>query len=178
MHTNFKRRIGKILLLKLKLTLKVKIDFPQNNSDLSQSILQLWSKFGNRSWNRSRAIVQTSLWLTHGHTHTDSGNDNSLKAKKWPRGQGHEQGKYLWPNIRCSDKSISTFFILWQSDYLFLRYSKVKDIMDGHIWRLAFNWPVTFSFRDNKIFLWDRAYQIFDFEILRSRSWPKSQERR
>ena len=47
---------------------------PQNNRDLNQGLLHLWSKFGDPSLNRSRVIARTRKWLTHRrtdrHTHT------------------------------------------------------------------------------------------------------------
>ena len=39
------------LTFKLNLTLKVKAKCPQNNRDLNQCILHLWSKFGNPNLN-------------------------------------------------------------------------------------------------------------------------------
>ena len=54
---------------------------PQNNRDLNQGLLHLWSKFGDPSWNGSWVIARTSSWLTHGRTHTqtDAGNDNTRR---------------------------------------------------------------------------------------------------
>ena len=60
---------------------------PQNNRDLNQGLLHLWSKFGDPSLNGSQVIAQTSKWLTHTqtdrqtHTHTDAGNDNTRRPK-------------------------------------------------------------------------------------------------
>ena len=73
----------------LNLTLKVKVNCPQNNRDLNQSLLHLWSKFGDPSLNGSQVIAWTSKWLTHRlthtrghkHTHTDTGNDNTRRPK-------------------------------------------------------------------------------------------------
>ena len=46
---------------------EVKFDFegqgqspPQNNKDLNQGLLHLWSKFGDPSWNGSWVIARTS----------------------------------------------------------------------------------------------------------------------
>ena len=56
---------------------------PQNNRDLNQGLLHLWSKFGDPSWNGWWVITRTSSWLTHGRTHrqTDAGNDNTRRPK-------------------------------------------------------------------------------------------------
>ena len=42
---------------------------PQNNRELNQGVLLLWTKFGDPSLNRWRVIVRTSKWLIHTHTH-------------------------------------------------------------------------------------------------------------
>ena len=54
---------------------------PKNKRDLNQGLLHLLSKFGDPSWYGSWVIGQTSLWLTHGRTHTqtDAGNDNTRR---------------------------------------------------------------------------------------------------
>ena len=58
-----------------------------DNKDLNQGLLHLWSKFGDPSLNRSRVIARTSKWLTHrlththGYTHTDAGDDNTRRPK-------------------------------------------------------------------------------------------------
>ena len=56
---------------------------PQNNRDLNQGLLHLWSKFGDPSWNGWWVIARTSLWLMHGwtHTQTDAGNNNTRRPK-------------------------------------------------------------------------------------------------
>ena len=80
------------------------------------------------------------------------------------------------------------FFVPWQSDHFWLRYSKfhiwpwkfkvkvmAKVTPDGHIWALEFYRYVCFSFRGNRtIFGWDIANSIFDLEKSRSRSRRKS----
>ena len=55
---------------------------PQNNRDLNQGLLHIWSKFGDPSLNGWWVIARTSSWLSHTQTHrqTDAANDN-LKAK-------------------------------------------------------------------------------------------------
>ena len=56
---------------------------PQNNRDLNQGILHLWSKFGDPGLNRWWVIMWTSSWLTHRPTgtQTDTGNDNIRRPK-------------------------------------------------------------------------------------------------
>ena len=56
---------------------------PQNNRDLKQGLLHLWSKFGDPSLNGWWVISRTSSWLTHGRTdtQTDAGNDNTRRPK-------------------------------------------------------------------------------------------------
>ena len=56
---------------------------PQNNIDLNQCLLHLWSQFGDPRWNWWWVIARTSSWLTHGRTHrqTDTGNDNNRRPK-------------------------------------------------------------------------------------------------
>ena len=61
----------------------VKVNHPQNNRDLYQGLLHLWSKFGDPSLNGWRVIARTSSWLTHRRTdtQTDAGNDNTRRPK-------------------------------------------------------------------------------------------------
>ena len=56
---------------------------PQNNRDLNQGLLHLWSKSGDPSLNGWWVIARTSSWLMHGRTHTqtDAGNDNTRRPK-------------------------------------------------------------------------------------------------
>ena len=59
---------------------------PQNNRDLNQGILHLWSKFGDPSLNGWWVIERTNL-VTDGETdgrtggRTDAGNDNTRRPK-------------------------------------------------------------------------------------------------
>ena len=78
-----KLKMGLILTFKFNLTLKVKVDCPQNNRDLNQGLLHLWFKFGDPSLNWSQVIARTSKWLLHTQTHTqtDAGNDNTRRPK-------------------------------------------------------------------------------------------------
>ena len=58
---------------------------PQNNKDLNQGLLHLWSKFGDPSLNGWRVIARTKSWLTdtqtHTHTHTGAGDYNTRRPK-------------------------------------------------------------------------------------------------
>ena len=55
---------------------------PQNNRDLNQGLLHLWSKFGDPSLNGWWVIARTNL-VTDGLTdgRTDAGNDNTRRPK-------------------------------------------------------------------------------------------------
>ena len=112
-----------------------------------------------------------------------------LKFQHFSRGYApcHGQGQ-IWLSLRPSVHSICLLLILWQSNHLWLRYSKFQiwswkfkvKVMDkvksyGHIWGLEFNRYVCFLFRGNRtIFGWDIANSIFDLENSRSMSRPKS----
>ena len=103
------------------------------------------------------------------------------------QGQGHGQSQTRWSHLSPRVQSICLLFVSWQSDHLWLRYSKfyiwpwkfkvkvmAKVKPDGHIWALEFNRYVCFLFRGNRtIFGWDIANSIFDLEKSRSRSWRK-----
>ena len=66
---------------------------PQNNRDLNQGLLHLWSKFGYPSLNGSQVIARTSKWLTHRlthsymdtHTHTQTQVMTIPEGQNWPR---------------------------------------------------------------------------------------------
>ena len=81
---------GNCFTFKLNLTLKVMIDFPQNNRNLHQGTLHLWSKFGDPSLNGSRVIARTSKWLinihTRAHGHTRQTPATAItKGQNWPQ---------------------------------------------------------------------------------------------
>ena len=61
-----KLKMGQILTLKLNLTLKGKVDYPQNKRDVNQGVLHLKFKFGELSSN-GWVIVRTNL-VTDGRT--------------------------------------------------------------------------------------------------------------
>ena len=56
---------------------------PNNNRNLNQGVLHLWSIFGDPSLNRSWVIMETSKWLTWRLTsiHTNAGNNNTRRPK-------------------------------------------------------------------------------------------------
>ena len=101
--------------------------------------------------------------------------------------QGHGQGQ-IWRSLRPSVHAICLLLILWQSNHLWLSYSKfqiwpwkfIVKVMAkvksyGHIWGSEFNQCVCFLFRGNRtIFGRDIANSIFDLEKSRSRSRPMS----
>ena len=55
---------------------------PQNNRDLNQGLLHLWSKFGDPSLNGWRVIARTSKWLPH--TRTD-GHTDRRRQRQYPK---------------------------------------------------------------------------------------------
>ena len=85
----------------------------QNNRDLNQGLLHLWSKLGDPSLNEFQVIARTSKWLTHRWTHGHRQRQypeakNSLWWKPmitihvgqrhgywWPGSSGHQQ-PYHW----------------------------------------------------------------------------------
>ena len=64
--------MGWIWILRLNLTLKFRLIILQNNRDLNQGTLHLWSKFGDPSLNGSRVMAWTSKSLTYIQTDTDA----------------------------------------------------------------------------------------------------------
>ena len=59
---------------------------PQNNIDLNQGLLHLWSKFGDPSLNALRVITQKSWgWHTHRHTHRQMQATTIPEGQNWPR---------------------------------------------------------------------------------------------
>ena len=57
----------------VNLTLEVKVNHPhQNNRELKQGLLHLWSKFGDPSLNGWLVIMRTSKWLMHTQTDTQT----------------------------------------------------------------------------------------------------------
>ena len=64
---------------------------PQNNSDINQGLLHLWSKFGDPSLNGWWVIARTSKWLPH--TRTDGRTHRQTQATTIPEGQN-------WPRVK------------------------------------------------------------------------------
>ena len=60
---------------------------PQNNRDLNQGLLHLWSKFGDPRLNGWWVIARTSWGLTHahGHTHRQTQATTIPDGQNWPR---------------------------------------------------------------------------------------------
>ena len=163
---------------------KVKVTFDLQNSKVKvmanvKPIGQIWGLGFNQYVCFSFRGNRTTFGQDIGNSIVDLENSRS---RSWPRSnlmvtfEALEFNRYL-----C-------FFVSWQSNHLWLRYSKfyiwprkfkVKVMAnvkpDGHIWALEFNRYVCFSFRGNRtIFGWDIANSIFDLENSRSRSWPMS----
>ena len=65
-------QMGWIWTFMFNLTLKIKVDRATKNSGLNQVVLHLCSKFGDPSLNGYRVISQTSKWLTHRLTRTQT----------------------------------------------------------------------------------------------------------
>ena len=70
--------------LKLHLTLKFKVNHPQNRRYLNQGLLHLWPKFGDPSWNGSWVISrgQARDWRTDGYTHTHT---HRRRQRQYPK---------------------------------------------------------------------------------------------
>ena len=91
---------------------------PQNNRALNQSLLPLWSKFGDPSLNDWWVIARTNSWLTdpwtHTHTHTHAGNDNTRRPKLASCNKTKTEKKITW-NTLCSLifilKSVSVIYL-------------------------------------------------------------------
>ena len=146
----------------------------------------------SRLWSRSNTLVTFEAWssidmfafcfVTIGPLLAEIKEIPYLTLKI--QGQAHGQGQTWWSHLRPWVKSTCLFFVSWQSDHFWLRYSKfyiwpwkfkvkvmAKVKPDGHIWALEFNRYVCFSFRCNRtIFGWNIANSIFDLENSRSRS--------
>ena len=109
--------MGEILTFKLNLTLKVKVNCPQNKMDLDQCLLHLWSNFGDPSLNGSRVIARTSKWLTQTDTHTHTRTHTPMQAMTIPEGQN-------WPRVK-----ISIYVDGWT-----LRHGKFRYNLGYDIW--------------------------------------------
>ena len=80
---------------------------PQNNRNLNQGLLLLWSKFGDSSLNAWQVIARTSKLLPHTQTHrqTDAANDNTRRPKL-------ASGKDLWNKWNPISKGVPQDSIL------------------------------------------------------------------
>ena len=80
---------GRNFDLQVKFDLEGQDRLPQNNRDLNQVILHLWSKFGDPSLNGAWVIAWTSKWLTHrrmdGRTETQTQAPTIPKGQNWTR---------------------------------------------------------------------------------------------
>ena len=74
--------MGSILTFKLTLTLKVKVNHPTNNRDLSHVVLLLWSKFGDPGLNGSQVETRTSKGLMHEHMDVQTHGNNITRRPK------------------------------------------------------------------------------------------------
>ena len=75
---------------------KVKVNHPQNNRDLNQGLLHLWSKFGELRLNGWWIIARTSKCLPH--TQTDGRTDTARQAQATtiPEGQNWPRVAYIF----------------------------------------------------------------------------------
>ena len=82
-----KLRMGKFWLWSSIWPWRSRSIVPQNNRDLNQGLLHLWSKFGDPSLNGWWVIARTSWWLmhTHGHTHRQTQATTIPESQNWPR---------------------------------------------------------------------------------------------
>ena len=92
---------------------------PQNNRDLNQGLLHLWSKFGDPSLNGSRVIARTSKWLTHRqtdtHTQTQTQATTIPEGQNWPRVKMWIEGSFSGDHLRHRTSSIcSRLFTTFQ----------------------------------------------------------------
>ena len=141
------------------------------------AVIELWP---SRDW---AVIILKMPWLSC---------DLAVTEQSLPviSGQGHgrgqTQGQIWWSHLRPKVQSICLFFVSWESDHFWLRYSKfpiwpwkfkvkvmAKVKPDGPMWGLKFNRYVclfVFLFCGNRtIFGQDRANSIFELENWRSR---------
>ena len=68
----------------------------QNNRDLNQVGLHLWSTFGDPNLNGSRVIARTSKWLTHGLTHGRTHRRKQRQYQKAKTGLGKKRTTLYW----------------------------------------------------------------------------------
>ena len=83
---------------------------PQNNRDLNQGLLHLWSKFGDPGLNGWWIIARTSSWLTDRHTHTHT--HTHTQASTIPEGQN-------WPRVKSPRRfMVACMLNIWEANIL------------------------------------------------------------
>ena len=116
---------------------------PQNNRDLNQGLLHLWSKFGDPSLNGSRVIARTSKWLTHTRTHTRTQAMTIPEGQNWPRvKRGCRRILHIWSPKEITDISHSPHLA---QDINSSPLDKMADISQT-ILSGAFSWMKSFVF--------------------------------
>ena len=104
---------------------------PQNNRDINQGLLHLWSKFGDPSLNGSRVIARTSKWLTHTqtdrHTHTQTQATTKPEGQNWPRVMNHQSTKVRTNSLNG---------VQWRGPQLEIIIDKTRYWM----WSTAYDW--------------------------------------
>ena len=94
----------------------------QNNRDLNQGVLHLWSKFGDPSLNGWWVIARTNLVMDG---RRDVGTDGQTGATTIPEGQN-------WPRVKKAKKGFTE-----TGEKMFLPQKKVKKGLEGFLWRPA-----------------------------------------
>ena len=93
-----KLKMGLALILKLNLTLKVKVDCPQNNRDPNQVILHLWSKFCDPTLSGSQVypIVHARYGTRDAVNLNDADNKSGYRHLLHTHRINATQNKFLW----------------------------------------------------------------------------------
>ena len=142
----------------------------------------------NRPSHSEIQLFQNLTMKIHGQGHVCGQRSRSRLTFKIQRSRSWPRSNLMVTFEALEFNQYVCFFVSWQSDHFWLRYSKfyiwpwkfkvkvmAKVKPDGHIWALEFNRYVCFSFCGNRtIFGWDIANSIFDLENSRLRSWPRS----
>ena len=144
----------------------------------------------NRPSHSEIQLFQNLTMKIHGQGHVCSQRSGSHLTFKIQRSRSWPRSNLMVTFEALEFNQYVCFFVSWQSDHFWLRYSKfyispwkfkvkvmAKVKPDGQIWAIEFNRYVCFSFRGNRtIFGWDIANSIFDLENSRSRSWQRSNQ--
>ena len=109
----------------------MKVDHPQNDGDLNQGVLHLWSKFGDPSLKGSWVIPRMSSWLTQRRTH---------RGSHW---------QYWLPVKMTAVKPSSNIYT----------YGRVKSSV-GEVRNEKLNVfsPIILAFNDSITLLWNQRY--------------------